>query len=350
MISISKRLSGETLESRLAARHEEFELVTRLEDYTSRQQQHLEFRCRKCNHVQRKTLQAFERGSLCEMCFPVSASQWQVEIEEWIRSLGVDVRREDREQLAPKEIDIYIPAARLGIECHGLYFHSDAKDGNNPKAHLTKASMADAHGIRLLQVFFDEWRDRKEVVKGMILSRLGMSTRRVGARKCDVVEVAPVQQRVFFEKSHLAGHAGSKICWGLVSDGELIACLSLRSPRQKRWSSWYEVSRFATLPGVSVSGGLSRLVKVAHAWSRSQGKLGVMTYVDRRVGTGESYRKCGFVDAGVTGPDYWYTDFTNRFDRFKFRAQAGKSELEVAREAKVFRVWGAGSRVLLHGQ
>lgn len=45
----------------------------------------------------------------------------------------------------------------------------------------------------------------------------------------------------------------------------------------------------------------------------------------------------------------WYTDFSSRFDRFKFRARDGKSERQVALESKVFKIWGAGSRIMTLG-
>jgi len=300
-----------------------------------------------CGHLQEKTLQAFERGSLCDVCHPISTSQWQLEVEEWVRGLGVNVKRGDRTAISPKEIDIFIPERKLGIECHGLYFHSDAKDGNDRNAHARKAAAAEQGGIRLLQIFFDEWRDRNEIVKGMIRSRIDAGVERIGARKCDVVLVDASQQRAFFESSHLSGYSPARIAWGLRYDGRIIACLSLRTPRQRRWSSYFEISRFATAPGLRVQGGLSRLVNPAYEWAGSQGRDGLMTYVDRRVGTGEGYRNCGFVDHGFTGVDYWYTDFKSRFDRFKFRAQGDKSEREVALEARVARIWGAGSSIMI---
>lgn len=346
-ISNSKRLTGETLESRIHARCSEFELITSLEDYTSRQQQHLKFRCLLCSCEQEKTLQSFERGSLCEFCFPISTSQWQLEIEEWIVGLGVNVKRADRTVISPKEVDILVPEKNFGIECHGLYFHSDAKEGNDKMSHAKKAEMAEKRSLNLLQIFFDEWRDRKEVVKGMIRSRLDIDIKRVGARKCHVVEVNAAQQRKFFEESHLSGYTPSRISWGLYWNDQIVACLSLRVPRQQKWNSWFEIARFAIKPGFRIPGGLSRLTKVAYEWVKDQEKTGIMTYVDRRVGAGNGYKSCGFTELGKTGVDYWYTDFDSRYDRFKFRARNGKTEKQIASESKVFKIWGAGSRILI---
>lgn len=348
-ISISKRLGNETIESRITQRSLEFELVSSLDDYLSRQRQYLQFKCKTCGTVQEKTLQSFERGSLCVQCHPSSTSQWQLDVEAWILSLGIDLKRGDRSAIRPKEIDILMPSKSFGIECHGLYFHSDAKDGHDPHAHARKADLAEENGTKLLQIFYDEWRDRREVVEGMIRSRLGIFDRSIGARKCQIVDVSSATQRQFFESSHLAGYSPARKAWGLTYGDDLIACLSVRSPRQKKWGDRFEISRFAIMPGFNVPGGLSRLSRAALAWSLEQGKTGLMTYVDRRVGTGNGYKKAGFSQVGTTGPDYWYTDFRSRFDRFKFRARDGKSEKQVALESKVFKIWGAGSRIMILG-
>jgi hypothetical protein len=344
-ISISKRLGKETIASRIEERDSDFKLLTPLHEYFSRQRQYLELRCKTCGDIQQKTLQAFERGSLCETCHPVTASQWQIEVESWIKDLGIQTRRGDRTVIAPKEIDIFVPEKNLGIECHGLYFHSEAKTGCDPKAHSIKANLADAAGVRLLQIFQDEWQDRQEIVKGMILSRLGLFKYHAGARQCKIVEVDAHTQRQFFERSHLSGYAVAKIAWGLEHKGEIVACMSLRAPRQKKWNEWLEISRFAIAPGWNIPGGLSRISSVAYKYAVESEKQGLMTYVDRRVGKGEGYLKSGFVEVGSTGPDYWYSDLRSRFDRFKFRARDGKSERQIASESRVFRIWGAGSKI-----
>ena len=345
-ISISKRLLSETIESRVFSRSGDFELVTPIEEYTSRQSQYLEFRCKKCNDVQKKTLQSFERGSLCESCYPLTASQWQLEVEQWVKSLGFNAMRGDRTVIHPKEIDIFVPSKNFGIECHGLYFHSEARKDCNPKAHMTKATLAENAQIGLFQIFEDEWQDRNNIVKEMIRSRLGIADRKIGARKCKIIQLDAPTQRKFFENSHLAGYSASQIAWGLEYNGEILSCLSVRVPRQGKWRERLEISRFATTPGTVIVGGLSRLSNIALRYAISAGKDGLMTYVDRRVGCGSGYLLCGFKDAGLTGPDYWYTDLKSRFDRFKCRAAGGLSEKEIALRSGLFKIWGAGSKIL----
>lgn len=320
-------------------------MLTPLDEYKSRQRQYLTFRCKTCGTVQEKTLQAFERGSLCITCHPVGHSQWELEMFDWVKSIVPDAISGDRKVIAPKEIDIWCPMQRVGIECHGLYHHSVEID-DDKNLHAQKAKLAAAAGVTLLQVFWDEWRDKQEIVKSMIRHRLHLVERRVGARSCKIREVSSAEQRRFFDDTHIAGYVPSKVAWGLYHNDELVACLSARKPRQKTWGNRLEVARFSSLRGTLVTGALSRLSKAATSYAKASGYLGLMTYVDARVGLGDGYGKAGFRHVGVTGADYWYSDGHVRYDRFKFRARDGKTERQVATEGRVRKIWGAGNAVL----
>ena len=76
---------------------------------------------------------------------------------------------------------------------------------------------------------------------------------------------------------------------------------------------------------------------------------GLITYVDTRHGTGDSYKKAGFTVFGKTTQRFWWTDFRNRFDRFSIRADKsrGMTEAEVAKEAGVTRIYGCQNIVFL---
>jgi hypothetical protein len=344
-ISETKKLNKNELESRISARKNEFELLTDISEYKKRQQNYLEFKCKICGHIQNKTLQAFERGSCCEKCVPIGHSKWEIEVFNWISSLKQGGKLGDRSILSPKEIDIFFEKEKLGIECHGLYFHTI--DRVDKYAHSDKVKLASDRGIRLLQIFWDEWRDKRSIVESMIRYRLHLFDRKIGARNCELKEVSSKEQKSFFNNTHISGYVSSKTAFGLYYEDELVACLSLRSPRQKKWCDYLEVARFSTKLNVSVVGALSRLIEASKKYIKSFNRKGLLTYVDRRIGNGQGYIKSGFSLESVTAPDYWYTDNTCRYDRFKFRAKDGKSEQEVASESKVQRIYGAGSLILL---
>ena len=60
------------------------------------------------------------------------------------------IEQNNRQVIAPKELDLYLPEASLAIEHNGIYYHRD-KDKNY---HLSKLQACKNQGIRLIQ-FWD---------------------------------------------------------------------------------------------------------------------------------------------------------------------------------------------------
>lgn len=351
-ISTSKTLATTSIEERIIQRAGEFKLLTPLDEYRSRQQQHLLFECVKCGESQPKTLQAFERGSRCYKCYPVGKSNWELDVYNYVKSISKDAISGDRSALSPKEIDVYVPSKKFGIECHGLYWHSEAgkpDDEFDKSSHQMKARLAEEKNIDLFQIFEDEWRDKRSILESMIQHRLGLHSKKCKTWSTRVVELNSDEQKSFFNMSHVSGYTPARICWGLKDrNGDIVSALSLRIPRHAiKYENSIEVARFSNLPGISVPGALSKLLKAAKTWAKINGFVSIMTYVDRRIGTGKGYLSAGFELVGSTGPDYWYTDNELRYDRFKFRAADGKTEKQVAFSAGVSRIYGCGSSIML---
>jgi hypothetical protein len=257
----------------------------------------------------------------------------------YVKSRCPDAESGNRTVISPRELDIYVPSKKFAVECHGLYWHSEGSP-NGANKHLCQEKKEAAHekSVRLLQLFEDEWRDKRLIVESLIDHRLGMSNHRVFARKCTITSLTSKQQREFFDASHLAGYVPASTCIALVHKGVTVAALSLRKPRQAKHADELEVARFATTPGTNVIGGLSRLMNTVNE--------PVMTYVDKRLGDGNGYVSAGFKLVGSTGPDYWYTDNVCRYDRFKYRASESKTEKDLAVESGVSRIWGCGSWIM----
>lgn len=344
----SKIVSDSDFESRISERDRDFDLITSYEEYFSRQKQHLEFRCKKCGITTKKTLQAFERGSSCPSCNPVGTSQAEKEIGSFIESLGLEVEYNDRSVLSPKEIDVYVPSKKIGIEHNGLYYHSILNKGTRDRHYyLNKKKKAKSEGVSLIHFFSDEWLDKRDICESMIKNRLGLIHKKIFARKCVLREVSSKDAQTFFKSNHISGYAPSSVRFGLYYENELVLCLSLRKPRQKKYKDLIEISRFASKINTNVAGGLSKILTRIESWARSEGFKGILTYADLRFGEGSGYQNTGFVLEKETGPDYWYSDGRKRFDRFKFRASNGKSEKIIASENNVFKIWGCGSNIFI---
>lgn len=83
------------------------------------------------------------------------------------------LRRNDRAILSGKEIDIYIPSHKLGIEYNGDYWHSDEVIFKNlgktsKTAHREKQELAESKGITLLYVWESDWLAKNNEVKDAI--------------------------------------------------------------------------------------------------------------------------------------------------------------------------------------
>ena len=97
-------------------------------------------------------LKSFERPSavFCPKCH---VSKGQGELYELIRkSYDGKIVANDRAAIAPKEIDIYLPALKLGFEFNGKYWHPG--DGER---EAKKSAEAAAAGITIIHIWEKEW-------------------------------------------------------------------------------------------------------------------------------------------------------------------------------------------------
>lgn len=337
---IGRRLSVKEVIARIA-KFPDFEFIGSHDDYRRYDNQRLPFKCLICDEIQMKSLAMLENSPICFNCHPTE-SVCQLEVYDFVKELDETTNLSDREIISPKEIDVLVPN-KLAIEYDGLWYHSERikKDKDYAKK---KMKMCRALDIPYFVVYSDEWREKRPIVESMIRHRLGKSSIRLGARKCELIDVESRERKVFFDANHLEGDTSAKHAIGLKYDGELVAVMSFRTPKIKKYreDEYIELARFAVRLDTSVSGATSRLVRAAKHWADKQGYKGLMTYVDMRVGDGKGYLNAGFKNIGETVNRFWWTDFINRFDRFRFRADKsrGMTEKQVAEEAGVFKIFG----------
>lgn len=344
-LASAKRLTVEQFLERVNIHSDEFELVSDPATYRNKYQK-FEFRCKSCGKIQLKNIMMLAASPICYACHP-KESKAQLEIFEFVKALTPNAISCDREVIAPKELDVYIPSRRLGIEYNGLYFHS-TKVIEDQKHAQKKLDACRAAGISLLSIFEDEWRDKRVLVESMIKHRVGISERVFDARKMLVEEISSSRAREFFDANHLEGHARCTSTFALVNrtTNEIVAAASIRRPFHASHSERYEVARSCTLAGVHVRGWLGKLTKVAREYAINRGKLGLMTYVDSRVGEGKSYEVSGWkLLKASTGPRFWWTDFHDRFNRFKYKADKTRNmtQAQIAEEAGVVMLYGCSN-------
>jgi len=291
----------------------------------------------------------------CPQCGQKSSGE--AELFSALQAAGIKAEARNRKVLAPKEIDIYLPEQKIGIEFHGLYWHTEDKVGN---LHRQKWELAQEAGVRLVQVFGDEWLHKRALVLGKILSLVGVGAQ-TDARKCQVTQPATNKVRAFLEENHIQG-AGSyhKEAYALEQGGEIVALMTFGPARTggmtaAAGSPDWELLRYAT--NQRVRGGFTRLL-AAFRRQHTEGK--VISYCDLRWGDGRTYGKAGFVLESISNPDYYWLPSNNsgvrvpRYQTQKHKVKnhpvlgayytEGMTEKEVCAAAGWKRILGVGNQ------
>jgi G:T-mismatch repair DNA endonuclease (very short patch repair protein) len=247
-------------------------------------------------------------------------SMTELSVCKWLDELGIQYMQGDW-KIIGKELDIYIPSAKLAIEINGLYWHSWHPNSNKAEdktRHIEKNKLATERGIDLMHVTDLEWIDKQDIIKSMLKSRLGLN-QRIHARDCYVCIVDGKLERDFLNQHHIQGYVPSKLAIGLFYGDELVSIMSVGKSRFNGIAE-HELLRFCTKSSITVVGGGSRLI---HAIKKTHPSL--MTYCDLSKGTGRGYENMGFQRVRDTDPGYFWTNGDLVISRFKSqRAQLSK--------------------------
>jgi len=285
----------------------------------------------------------------CPKCGNSGPSKAELEILEFVQSLCPDAIGSDRKEIAPFELDIFVPSKRVAIEHHGLIWHSDKYAHKN--SHLNKLKLCQSSNIDLIQIYADEWENKQDIVKSLIASRLGVYEQRHYARKTQLKAVPTHIARSFYNDNHMQGYAHAKEHYGLYVDDALLSMASFapqRSILTNKSTHDLELVRFVNKINTQVVGGFSKLLTAAKARS-------IITYCDRRLFNGMGYRSVGFNWLRDSQPSYYYTTGREREMRFKYQKHKlqsiletfdpNKSEGENMSDNGFYRIYDCGNQV-----
>ena len=280
-----------------------------------------------------------------EQQYHFSSSFPELEIQTLLTENNVSFIANDRTQISPKELDIFIPDLNIAIEYCGLIWHSDAFLDKN--YHKIKFDLCAQKNIRLITIFEDEWLHKKEIVKNKILNILGVSKQqKIFARKCVALEITSEEAASFFSTYHIQGHSRSSVYCGLKYDNEIVAVIGYK---KRNNPDEYTLNRFAT--SCTVVGGFSKIERFFETLYKP--KL-ICTFADKRWSVGQLYTNTGYQHVSDLNPDYSYIDTTtnSRIHKFNYRHHnlknildnydENKSELENTRNNKIYRIFNCG--------
>ena len=225
----------------------------------------------------------------------------ELELANYIESLGFKTGKGYLGGSNPREIDITIEGVDIQFEYNGVkWHHEDSGRGErNKHYHVDKTNRCEAKGVKLIQIFDREWHERNFQVKSFIRSMLGKNNIQIYARKCEIRKVSYETARDFLETYHILGKTNIQGGFGLYYNDELVSLATYN--KHHRNTGEYLLNRYVTKHDVTVIGGLSRLSKAMYL------EIGIFyTFIDRRFSNGISWLKCGYEKISVSGPDYFY--------------------------------------------
>lgn len=260
----------------------------------------------------------------------------------------------------PYELDIFVPDKNFAIEYCGLYWHSEFSGGKNKYYHFEKYLKCKEKGIKLLTIFSDEWVNKKEIVKNIILNNLIDNRERIFARKTEIVENLNLNDvENFYENNHIQGYTFSKINLGLVYNNDLVSLISFNKKRicsgnKILKDGEYEIVRYCSK--IRIVGGFEKLLKF---FIKKYSPKLIYTFTDNRYFSGQSLLRAKFEKSDREKIDFWFVDpsYEYRIHRYRFRKQIliekfsdlvenikNKSEIKILRELGYDRIWGCGKQ------
>ena len=168
----------------------------------------------------------------------------------------------------------------------------------------------------LIIITEDRWNRQQEMMKARLLAHLERFTS-LYARNCEIRRIDKPAAAAFLEACHSYGDASCRYRYGMflkrhtghlarsgsLAPGTLVAVAEFSNAR--RWIKdgkeirSYEWTRYASLPGVRISGGMGRMLR--HFIKETEPD-DIMSYADLEWSGGDAYEQLGFVAEGVKEP------------------------------------------------
>lgn len=222
-----------------------------------------------------QTYNAFLDGFVgCPSCS--SRSKNEIEIFNFIKSLIPDEEvlvRYKPDWMDRKELDIFVPSKNLAIEYNGSAFHHSSHDhpvkyfserSVDSSYHFNKWKKCFDNGVTLLSIYDFVWKNKQKLIESKIKHLLELDCK-VYARNTVKKDIDNSLAKEFYENNHLESsgilYKDSK-SYGLYYEDTLIMCCTFSNTyNQNKKTKNLKLHRICTLQGVTVVGGISKLLK-----------------------------------------------------------------------------------------
>lgn len=228
---------------------------------------------------------------------------------------NLKVYESDRVILHGRELDIWIPSLKIGIEYNGLFYHNSSTKSES--YHLWKTVQCEKQGIRLIQIFSDEWENKKALVIDTIKKVLGKYST-ISANDTEVLEISKKEAKDFLDINSLNGFTISDIYIGLLYENSLVSVIGVDIISE----GVLEITQYADRMKIKVSNGLHRMI--SYLKNKFTDISNIYLLIDRRLQSIDDIEDVDFEIIEATEPRTFYTkDFKSKRLLENFR---GKTE------------------------
>ena len=288
--------------------------------------------------------------TICMKCNPIGKSDFENQIFRFVKENYEGEVINGYKFYKKYEIDIFIPELNLGIECNGLWWHSEIYRDKN--YHIDKLNFFKEKNIKIINIWEDDWNFKSEIIKSRLLYKFG-KVNKIFARKCEIKNVSKKSTIEFLNNNHIQGYCISKYNIGLYHENDLVFICSFGQLRVnlgfKSKEKNYELLRSCSKINNSVIGGFS---KILNFFIKNYLPERIISYCDISFNSGNSYELNGFNLIKKTNPNYsWFNkDIGLRMNRWNYRKDKlvklgydnSKTEVEIMSSIGYYRIWDCG--------
>lgn len=313
--------------------------------------------CNKCiekEFVIDSTVLANRLSHGIEICtkllpFKPLTSKYELILADILREHNIEFETNCR-GIISKELDIYIPSKNIAIEFNGMFHHSDERKPNN--YHTNKYNECKEKGIQLISVWEDLYITKYNIVKSVLLSKLGVYNSKIYGRKCRIEVVDSKIANTFYNNNHIQGACNASIHYALIYENNIVSMMSFgKRSLGKDCDLQWELIRYCSQLNTCVIGGASKLF---NRFIKEYSPDSITSWSSNDISDGSIYKMLKFNYIGSTS-SYWYVSkkTCKRFHRSSFSKanlikknvitnDDNRSEREIAVSLNFRRIFDSG--------
>jgi predicted nucleic acid-binding Zn ribbon protein len=259
-----------------------------------------ELECNRCKKTFVSTLYKHEDIN-CPFCEPIVDPN--VSLHEYLKSIipEHEIEKNNNKILYGKIIDFYIPYKKIAIDIVKL-------NTINKNYLMNKMKACATHGVKLIQIFEDEWIYQKEIIKSILCKSLNVSIINKNTEKYSVCEISNTEKNTFLNINHIQKADKSSVRIGLFINNNLTSVMTFsKSRRNKNYE--YEMLRYTDELYTVVDGSMKKMLNY---FVEKYKPKSIITYNDRRYFPDEQFVWLNFNFIKNTDPSHYYVSLDKK--------------------------------------